>query len=114
MNLSRSVMKFATDSVKKPKKAVKLFRVNGELIFGFHSVRLALENPRRMFNQLFYCHSLLPTSDRIAEVVDLANARDIPTRALKRTEVCTLSNATNRNDIVVETRDVGVGIKTVQ
>lgn len=66
-------------------KATKKFPdvIKGEILVGFHSVRLALDNPRRKINRIFYSAN----SDRIGEIVDIANLKGVQTKERPRKQL---------------------------
>lgn len=57
--------------------------IKGEVLVGFHSVRLALENPRRKINRIYFSAN----SDRVHEIVDVANLKGIQTKECPRRQL---------------------------
>ncbi len=58
---------------KKPKEE-RIFRIKGEILAGYHSVRLAMENPNRRIHKVYYSAD----SERISQIVELCEIKGIP------------------------------------
>ena len=82
------------DSGGKRKKRYEeiLVTLKGELLVGFHSVRLALENPNREFHQIFVNPS---GSEKIQEILDFAQRKNIQVKECNRKQLKFLTDLGN-------------------
>ena len=69
--------RLASSSSSK-KKVFTVIPVEGEIISGFHSVRLALESTKRTFYKIYYCPKSARITSDILELADINNIATIP------------------------------------
>jgi 21S rRNA (GM2251-2'-O)-methyltransferase len=69
-----------TTTPSKEKRKERIIYVNGEVLFGYHSVRLAVEAEQRLFHAVYYSD----TSPRVQDIVALAESKGIPVKPVSR------------------------------
>ena len=64
----------------KVKQRERVFSLKGDLISGYHSISLALEASKRKFYHVYYCEN----SSKVRNIIEVCNAKNIPTQKCTR------------------------------
>lgn len=84
--------------MRNPKKTESLIQIRGEVLVGHHSVRLALENPRRKINSIYAVQG----SDKSVRIAEVAKRKGIMTKIVSRQVINQIADGTLHRGIVAD------------